>query len=62
MRLKPVWTNHLRTRFVSHLEDIVATLKLDTPELGIRGRAGQRLALSIAMTQHLRALRGAANP
>ncbi|MFK7926866.1 MAG: tRNA-uridine aminocarboxypropyltransferase [Myxococcota bacterium] len=62
MRLKPVWTNHLRTRFVSHLEEIVAGLSLEIPELSIRGRAGERLALSLAMTRHLRALRGAAYP
>jgi hypothetical protein len=61
LRLKPVWTNLRRTRYVSHLADITAELGLAVPRLPVRGRAGQRLARTDAMARYLRGLRTAAS-
>ena len=60
LRLKPIWTNHLGTRFVSHLREIVAELDLGPVAPLARGRAGRRLACTAAMARHLQELRRAA--
>lgn len=59
LRLKPIWTNHLGTRFVSHLREIVADLDLGPIAPLARGRAGRRLACTAAMARHLQELRRA---
>jgi hypothetical protein len=50
--LKGVWANLSKAR-ISSLDALVDSLKLATPDLPLRGRAGRRLSHACAMVRHI---------